>query len=182
VLAYVDAGGAPPDAPVLTPIAAGRLSELLIAAEPSTVDDYRATLGRAGFRAVAHVDLVDDGGQAQPLYFAGPGDKSLDRFKDALWAVDEFAGVRYRDPRDSGHALVDISLQPHLGPLRRALLRRLAEAGECTVADLREHTRTQTIYRAVDAGRAVSALLSSGALKRRPERGRLTGDILVRPA
>ena len=78
--------------------------------------------------------------------------------------------------------LLDISLEAHLGPLKRALLARVRGNGPCQVADLREFTRTGTIYRAADATRALTALLSAGALAREPERGRLAADTLVRLA
>jgi hypothetical protein len=45
---------------------------------------------------------------------------------------------------------------------------------------LREFALTRTLYRPVDVGRALSALLARGALAREPERGRLTGTTLVR--
>jgi three-Cys-motif partner protein len=147
---------------------------------PYLVGCYREALRQAGLPLVTHVELVDDGGYAQLLFFATASDKSLDRFKDELWSVDEFAGVRYRDPRDRDHALLDISLEPHLGPLRRALLDRVGAAGECPAGELRAHTRTETIYRAQDAFRALGGLVSTGKLSRQPERGRLTADTMIR--
>ena len=48
---------------------------------------------------------------------------------------------------DPGHALLDISLTPHPGPLRRALLGHLAGAGARTVADLRRYALAETVYR-----------------------------------
>jgi three-Cys-motif partner protein len=148
---------------------------------PYLVTCYRDTLGRAGLALVTHVELVDDDGYAQLLFFATASDKSLDRFKDELWAVDEFAGVRYRDPRDPDHALLDISLEPHLGPLRRALVDRVEAIGGCSAEELRRYTRTETIYRAQDAFRAIGGLVAAGRLSRDPQRGRLTADTVIRP-
>ncbi len=148
---------------------------------PYLVTCYRESLSRAGLGSLVHVELVDDAGQAQLLVFASRSSKNLERLKDALWAVDEYAGVRYRDPRDGDHTLLDISLAPHLRPLRQALLDRIAEQGECTVADLRRYTFAETIYRAQDAVRALGVLVSAGALSRHPEKGRLTADTLIGP-
>jgi hypothetical protein len=181
VVAYLDPAGAePPDAGTLTALATGPQTDVLLLLDGGGPD--RGGLHGAGFPAVVHVDLVDAAGQARTLYFASTAGKNLDRFKDALWAVDEFAGVRYRDPVDPDGALLDISLQAHLGPLKRALLARVRVGGPCQVAELREFTRAGTIYRAADATRALTALLSSGALGREPERGRLNPDTLVRLA
>jgi hypothetical protein len=74
---------------------------------------------------------------------------------------------------------LDISLSPHPGPLRRELLAHLASVGESSVTDLRHFTLTETIFRASDAVRAVTALVSAGAVTRTPERGRLSGDVRI---
>jgi three-Cys-motif partner protein len=148
---------------------------------PYLVTCYRRALARAGLGLVTHVELVDDGGYAQLLFFATASDLRLDRFKDELWAVDEFAGVRYRDPRDHDHALLDISLEPHLGPLRRALLDRVEATGGCPAEQLRRFTRTETVYRAQDAFRALGGLVAAGRLSRDPPRGRLTANTTIGP-
>jgi hypothetical protein len=111
--------------------------------------------------------------------FATTSGKSLESFKEALWAVDEFAGVRLRDPADPERHLIDISLSPHPGPLRRELLAHLAEVGSATVTELRTFTLTDTVYRAADATRVLHALVDSGAVTRRPEHGRLGGDVEI---
>ncbi|MFP5369455.1 MAG: hypothetical protein ACLGI3_01710, partial [Actinomycetes bacterium] len=105
--------------------------------------------------------------------------KGLEAFKNALWAVDEYAGVRYRDPRDPEGHLLDISLSPHPGPLRRELLAHLRSAGARTVTELRQFTLTQTVYRASDTVRVLNALLSAGTVTRTPDRGRLGGDVVI---
>ncbi|MGC9668609.1 hypothetical protein ACNTMW_18890 [Planosporangium sp. 12N6] len=148
---------------------------------PYLVTCYRQTLARAGLPEVCHVELVDDDGHAQLLLFATGSAKSLDRFKDELWAVDEFAGVRYRDPRDHEHELLDISFEPHPGPLRRALLDRVEASGGCPAGELRDHARAETVYRASDAFRALTTLLAAGRLGREPKRGRLTAKTVILP-
>jgi three-Cys-motif partner protein len=211
LLAYLDAGSAPPAYDTIAALAAGRRADVLVALDPAVlragtdldrffgstdwhggtalpVDErypylvtrYRQALERTGLDLVAHVEMVDDSGASQLLFFATAVEKSLDLFKDTLWAVDEFAGVRYRDPRDHDHALLDISLDPHLGPLRRALLDRVRADGECPAAALRRFTRTETIYRAEDAFRAIGGLVSAGRVSRQPERGRLTAETIIR--
>jgi hypothetical protein len=144
------------------------------------VTRYREALRRIGLSQVTHAELVDGSGYAQLIFFATASDRSFDHFKDALWAVDEFAGVRYRDPRDPEHTLLDISLDPHLGPLRRALLERVRGGGERPAAELRDYTRAETMYRAEDAFPALAGLISAGRLERQPQRGRLTPSTVVR--
>jgi three-Cys-motif partner protein len=151
-------------------------------AYPDLVDRYRGTLRRTGFGSLTHVELVEDGGAAHLLVFATGSAKNTERLKDALWAVDEYAGVRLRDPRDAERELLDISLPPHLGPLRRALLDRVRRAGRCTAAELREYAVAETIYRSADATRVLTALLAGGGLTREPAKGRLTPQTVLRPA
>ncbi|MDQ7906037.1 hypothetical protein RB614_16105 [Phytohabitans sp. ZYX-F-186] len=126
----------------------------------------------------AHVELVNTS-DARLVTFATAAGKGLEAFKNALWAVDEYAGVRYRDPRDPEGHLLDISLSPHPGPLRRELLAHLATAGPRTVTQLRQFTLTQTVYRATDTVRVLTALLAAGTVTRTPDRGRLGGDVLI---
>ncbi|MGH3655026.1 MAG: hypothetical protein ACRDUA_00050 [Micromonosporaceae bacterium] len=165
-------------------IAAGAPNEVL-ATVPSVdltgVEQHRARFADAGLRHVAHVELTDDDGRTQLLLFATGTERHLVAFKEALWAADEYAGIRYRDPRDSEHALIDISLTPQLVPLRRCLLAELGRAGETSVATLQRFTLTDTIYRPADAVRVLTSMASAGAITRDPEKGRLTPRTVVRP-
>lgn len=154
----------------------------LLVVTPASAGDPRAPLRAAGFGFVVAVELVDEDGTAQLLRFATSSSRSLERFKDELWAVDQYAGVRYRDPAEPDAVPLEISYEPHPGPLRRALLARLAAGEPHTVNQLREFALTSTLYRPADVGRALSTLLARGALAREPERGRLTGTTLVRLA
>lgn len=155
--------------------------ELLLVTEPVT-GDAREPLFAAGFRFVVAVELVSADGKAELLRFATSASRSLERFKDELWAVDRYAGVRYRDPAEPDAVPLEISYEPHTGPLRRALLARLADGAPQTVNELREFALTRTLYRPADVNRALTPLLARGALAREPERGRLTGATLVRLA
>jgi len=121
------------------------------------------------------------GDEARLVAFATGSGKSLDAFKDAMWAVDEYAGVRYRDPHDPEGHLLDISERPHPGPLRRELLAHLDTVGRATVTELRQFTVTDTVYRSADATRVITALLTGGQIRRDPPSGRLAGDVLIEP-
>ncbi len=172
--AYFDAAsGIPPDLPELVK---HRASEALLVVEPDT--DHRDALRRSGLTSIVDVELVDSSGAAQLLLFGTRSAKNLEKFKTELWAVDEYAGIRYRDPRDEQHELLDISASPPLGPLRRALL-TLVRSGPRTMTELRAHTAASTMYRTEETTRAVNGLLTSGALSRDPAKGRLSADTVL---
>ncbi|MGW5673200.1 hypothetical protein, partial [Micromonospora sp. NPDC003776] len=179
LLAVVD--GSDPEPALLAAVATGRPAELLLVTAAGR--PVRQALTAAGFPLVTEVELVPaDGGPARLLGYATASDKGLEALKDALWAVDEYAGVRYRDPADPAGRLLDISLDPDPGPLRRELLAELTRSGPRTVTELRRFAATSTVYRATDANRALASLLASGAVTREPEHGRLGGDVVVTAA
>ncbi len=95
-------------------LTAGKPAEALIwsRAGASPADDYRAELRRPASRWSPRWSWRPARSPAQLLVFATTSGKSLEGFKDALWAVDEYAGVRYRDPGDPERHLIDISLTP----------------------------------------------------------------------
>ncbi|WP_410592027.1 hypothetical protein [Amycolatopsis sp. lyj-23] len=165
VLAHL-AGAWPPS------LVRGKAHEVLLAAAPGT--DDRERLRAAGLGCAVAVDLVAEDGTARTLVFATADSRHLATFKNELWAVDEFAGIRYRDPRDAGGTLVDISLTPQLLPLRRALLAELARRGAATLAELQRFTLLETIYRPEDAVGALTAAVAAGQVGREPEKGRLS--------
>lgn len=139
----------------------------------------RDTLHANGFTLTTGVEFLAAGGDACLVSLATDRANSLDAFKNALWSVDEFAGVRYRDPADPDGHLQDISLEPHPGPLRRALLSHLDATGPQTVTQLRHFALAETIYRASDATRVISALRHAGAVTSDARHGRLSGDVVV---
>ncbi|MDM4718229.1 hypothetical protein QTQ03_30125 [Micromonospora sp. WMMA1363] len=206
LLAYVDGSGAA-DPAVLAATVSGHPAEVLLVtdaavhtgpnASPRPARDaavpppptggagasLRAVLTGAGFPLVAEVDLVPtDGSPARRLAFGTGYDRSLEAFKDLLWAVDEHAGARYRDPADPAGRLLDIALDPEPGPLRRELLAELVRSGSRTVTELRRHALTATVYRSADVPRALTGLLQAGAVSRDPEHGRLGGDVVIAAA
>ncbi|MFB9239920.1 hypothetical protein ACFFWC_31080 [Plantactinospora siamensis] len=170
--------------PVYRAVAAGRPGELLLVLPAAARDRDRPVdaLAAAGFPLVTEVELVPvDGAPAELVVFATASGHGLDAFKDALWNLDEYAGVRYRDPRDPEGHLLDISLSPHPGPLRRELLARLA-TGPASVAELRRFAAAATVYRSADVNSVLTALLAAGTLSRAPEHGRLSGDVVISAA
>jgi hypothetical protein len=203
LLGYLDATAVsrPPSLTTVAALAAGKPAEALLVFAASAlaeggdrvfgdgrwqgrgggelVDAYRSALSDAGFPLAAAVELVAGEGEGQLLVFATTSGRSLEAFKDLLWAVDEYAGVRYRDPGDPERHLIDISLNPHPGPLRREILQHLALVKEATVSELRTYALTETVYRAADATRVVHALVDAGTVHRRPEHGRLGGDVVI---
>jgi hypothetical protein len=174
LLVCLETDGDPP----LRPVTAGRPGELLLVTPAGQWPARRAALRAAGFPLTAGVELVAEGEPPRLLAFAAAGTKSLQAFKEQLWSVDEYAGVRLRDPADPAGELLDISLTPHPGPLRRALLAFLA-GGPATVTQLRDEALTATVYRAADAVRVLTGLLEAGAVTRHPAGGRLGGDVVI---
>lgn len=168
VLTHLDGPGA---WPLFSSMARGKGHEVVVTA-PLPPEAPRAEPGCA-------VELVADDGEARLLLFATADPKHLATFKSELWAVDEFAGIRYRDPRDGERTLVDISLTPQLLPLRRALSAELARRGRCSVADLQRFTLLKTIYRPEDAIGALTSAITAGEVVREPEKGRLTPRVVV---
>lgn len=178
LLAFVDARDV--SAGLLSAVTPGKPAELMLVTTPGTWFPVRDQLRAAGFTLTSGVELVDTDNRL--LVFASSQDRSLEAFKNAMWAVDEYAGVRYRDPADPDGHLIDISLRPHPGPLRRELLAHLDEVGGRTVTELRRFTLTDTVYRSSDTNAAITSLLTAGSVTRSPEAGRLAGDVMITPA
>jgi hypothetical protein len=179
LLGFVDAASASetPEPATVAAVSAGKPAELLLTLPAGgSVEPYRE-----GWPLVTAVELATGDEPGEMLVFATTSGKSLEGFKEALWAVDEFAGVRYRDPGDPDRHLIDISLRPHPGPLRREMLAHLARVGEATVTELRTFALTETVYRAEDATRVLHTLIDGGTVTRRPPGGRLGGDVVVTP-
>ncbi|WP_018214717.1 hypothetical protein [Salinispora vitiensis] len=148
------------------------------AASPGAAGSVRAGLAGVGFPLTTQVDLVAaDGSVARRLAFGTGHDRSLEAFKENLWAVDADTAVRYRNPADPSGQLLDIAPDPE--SLGQELLAELARSGPRTVTELRRHALTATAYRSVDVQRALTGLLRCGAAVRDPEHGRLGGDVVI---
>ncbi len=176
LLAFLDLPDRP-SAGLLAAVLAGKPAEVMLVTTPGRWIPLRDDLRAAGFTLTSGVELVD--GEDRLVVFASSQDRSLEAFKNAMWAVDEYAGVRFRDPGDPDGHLIDISLKPHPGPLRRELLAHLTDTGGRTVTELRRFTLTDTVYRSSDTNAAITSLLTAGAATRAPEAGRLAGDVVI---
>ncbi|MFI5936438.1 hypothetical protein [Actinoplanes sp. NPDC051494] len=160
LLGFLDASAAsgPPALATMKALAAGKPAEALVVLPAgSSVEDFRASLHEAGFPLVTAVEIA---GPEQTIVYATTLGKSLEAFKDLVWA--------------SG-----LGLDPDPEPLRRDLLAHLTEVGSATVAELRGYTLTETVYRAADASQVLHTLLDAGSVTRRPEDGRLGGDVVI---
>jgi len=175
IFAWFD-GPTPTD--VLSTLAANKGAEILLGSAAATIE-AATHLRSAGLRQTARVDLVDKSGASESLVFGTASDKALEKFKDELWALDEYAGIRLRDPGDAEGTLLDIRVQPNLAPLRRALAARLAADGPATLAELRVWTVHETIFRQADATKAVQAMVTAGGVARTPPGGRLSVDTVL---
>jgi hypothetical protein len=175
IFAWFD-GPVPPED--LSTVASNKGSEVLLGSGGATVEAV-ARLRAAGLSQTARVDLVDKSRTAESLVFATASEKALEKFKDELWALDEFAGIRLRDPGDTEGTLLDIRVQPNLAPLRRALAARLKSSGPATLAELRVWTVHETIFRQADATKAVQAMVAAGGVARTPPGGRLSVDTVL---
>jgi hypothetical protein len=166
----------PPE--LLSTVAKSKSSEVTLAG----ADDAAArSLRDAGLSLQVRVDLVDKSGVSEALVFATSSERALEKFKDELWALDEYGGIRLRDPTDPEGTLLDISVQPQTGPLRRAFVARVGETGGSTLAELRAWAVHETIFRSADATRAVQAVVAAGLAARTPHSGRLSPDTLIHP-
>jgi hypothetical protein len=172
-------GAVPAD--LVSTVASSRGSELLLSGA-SAETPMESVLHKAGLEFLARIELVDRHGRTEPLLFATASEKALETFKDELWALDEYAGIRLRDPGDPSRTLLDISERPPVSPLRRALLGQLAQSGPAPLSELRRWGVRETIFRSADVTRAVQALLTSGLATRDPIGGRLSPDTVIAAA
>ena len=133
------------------------------------------------FPLSCRVDLVDAAGSIEAVAFGTSSEKALEKFKDELWALDEYAGIQLRDPSDPDGALLDISVRPNPGPLRRCLLGEVTRAGGATVAELRSWALRETIFRSTDVAKALQTIVNTGAVGREPISGRLSPTTRILP-
>ncbi|WP_320064827.1 hypothetical protein [Micromonospora sp. RTGN7] len=178
------AHGADPTPALLAAVRAGRPADLLLINGPGS--PLRPALDAAGFPLVAEVELIvpveaAKDAEERRIAFATTSDRSLQAFKDALWAVGA-AGAGYRDPGDPQGRIIDVVGEPDPGPLGRELLAELGRLGPRTVTELRRYALTATPFRVADATRAVAGLLDSATVTRDPQDGRLGGDVVITAA
>jgi hypothetical protein len=160
----------------------GTLEEMAAHKGSEVLAALSAAVGMPGnLTLTCRVDLVDEAGRAELLVFGSSSEKALEKFKDELWALDEYAGIRLREPADKEHTLLDISVQPQLGPLRRALVERILHTGASTVGELKTWAMHETMFRTADTMKALQSLVSTNAVTRTPEAGRLMTDTVITP-
>ncbi len=152
LLGYLDASAAsePPTPATAGALTIGSPAEALLVLPPGTA------FLPPGFPLVTSAELAN----GEVVVFATSSGKSLEAFKETLWAADP-------DRRVDDEAL------------RRDLLARLEEEGAATVTALRTFVLTETVYRAADATRVLYALIDEGTVTRAPAHGRLGGDVTI---
>ncbi|CNE78342.1 Uncharacterised protein [Mycobacterium tuberculosis] len=144
------------------------------------VSAYRQSLQSVGFEFVTSFEMLDEGGHGLHLVHGTSHLAGLEKMKNAMWEVDRVSGVQFRDPRDPDQGLLEFSLEPELGPLRRALLARLAERPH-SVAELKRHALCETVYRAQHVFPLVRQLINDGLIEKVTS-GRLSDATVLRPA
>lgn len=127
---------------------------------------YRETLTDAGFTHVLDFELIDSRGQALYLVFGTSHDQGLRKMKEAMWDVDDVAGVGYRDPRDPDQQTLAIELEPQTAPLRRLLRDYLTAQPDraATVVDLRAFAFYRTVYKESQVPPLVRQMVEEGEL------------------
>lgn len=101
--------------------------------------------------------MIDEGGHSLHLFFGTTNKVAVEKFKDGLWEVDGVSGQRFRDPRDPNQMSFDI-LHPDFTPLESRILGLLGER-DYSMAELREDTLLETIYKKAHVKPAVDRLL-----------------------
>lgn len=141
---------------------------------------YRRVLNEAGFRYTLDFQLADERNNLLYLVYGTNVEKGVEKMKDAIWAVDPYHGVGYRDPRDPVQETLEIQPTPQTGALLRLLAEHLSRVpgGSATVDELRRFVLLETIYKQTQTLAAVRRLLDRKVL-RRSGLGRLDGTSVV---
>lgn len=129
---------------------------------------YRDTIKAAGFEFVLDFELIDRRGQSLFLVFGTTHPKGLVKMKEAMWEVDDVAGVGYRDPRDPNQEALPIEVEPNTAPLKRLILDHLRTLPErrAAIHRLRAFALYQTVYKESQAMAAVRDMVANGQLLR----------------
>jgi hypothetical protein len=179
-------GATAPDLALLTAVvAAGRPAEVLIIADPAagTPAGHRRLLLDAGFPLVAVVELATPDGpgpRGSVIAFGTGSDRRLAACKEAIWRAAAVTGTTGRDAvGDPAGEWLLLNGTPDDAPLRRQLLARVVESGPSPVTELRRFVAEHTLYRVADTGPALEALIDTGQLIRTPDRGRLSGEVVI---
>lgn len=138
---------------------------------------YRRVLREAGFSYVLDFELADERSNLLYLVFGTNSDKGVEKMKDAIWSVDPYQGLGYRDPRDPYQETLPIQPQPQIGPLCRLINEHLQSLPGCaaTLDDLRRFVLLDTIFRPGQTSKAVQRLMTERKVRCEPPEKRLTG-------
>ncbi|MFC9327003.1 three-Cys-motif partner protein TcmP [Kitasatospora sp. NPDC057015] len=115
---------------------------------PYLRDQYRRTLRAAGFDHSLSFEMIDEKRHLLYLIFGTSHEKGVEKMKEAMWKVDTTTGVRYCDPKDPDQQVLELTLEPDTGPLRRILIEYLRSSPDgFTVAALQRFALLETVYR-----------------------------------
>ncbi|MGW0245495.1 three-Cys-motif partner protein TcmP [Nocardia goodfellowii] len=144
---------------------------------------YRDAIRTAGFNYVLDFELIDKRGHSLYLVFGTGHPRGLQKMKEAMWEVDDVAGVGYRDPRDPDQQTLEIRFEPNIAPLQRLLrdeLRRKGDKG-AQVRDLRTFALYRTVFKESQVIPALESLMRAGSVEaNEPGRLRFTTFVRVR--
>lgn len=126
--------------------------------KPFLLTLYRKRLHDAGFQHVLTFEMIDERGHSLHLFFGTTNQVAVQKFKDALWAVDGIAGQQFRDPRDPNQMSFDI-LEHNFTALARIILERL-EDGEQSMAQLCRYALLETIFKDTHVKPVVDGLIA----------------------
>jgi three-Cys-motif partner protein len=142
---------------------------------------YRRVLNEAGFRYVLDFELADEKSNLLYLVYGTNSERGVEKMKDAIWTVDPYHGLGYRDPRDPAQETLAIEAVPQTAALRRLILDRMNALpdGKASVDLLRQFVLLETIYRPAQTLKAVQRLVDEQLLIR-CDGGRLTRTSVVK--
>ncbi|MFW0797808.1 three-Cys-motif partner protein TcmP [Gordonia sp. CPCC 205515] len=132
------------------------------------LQQYRRTIQKAGFQYVLDFELIDKRGQSLFLVFGTTHEKGLTKMKEAMWEVDDVAGVGYRDPRDPNQEALAIEFEPNTAPLKRLIIDHLRTIpdNQSSIAKLRKFALHNTVYKESQAASVVREMVADGQLIR----------------
>ncbi|MFB7618109.1 three-Cys-motif partner protein TcmP [Kitasatospora sp. NPDC056181] len=143
-------------------------------------EQYRRTLGKAGFQHSLVFEMIDEGGRVLYLVFGTRHPKGVEKMKDAMWKVDTATGVRYRDPKDPQQQELDLTFEPDTAPLHRILVEHLRDVESRTVDQLQQYTLLETVYRPTQVITLLKRMRDGGEVGIAP--GRITRATTVTAA
>lgn len=129
---------------------------------------YRDTVKSAGFSHVLDFELIDQRGHSLFLVFGTTHKKGLIKMKEAMWEVDDVAGVGYRDPRDPHQQTLAIELEPNTAPLRRLIADHLRTQPDqrSPILELREFALYNTVFKESQVMPVVREMIARNELTR----------------